>query len=395
MSFSFRLPDIGEGVVEGEVVAWKVSEGDLIALDEPMVEIQTDKASVEIPSPRQGTIAKIMFQEGEICPVGDVLVVIDVEGEETSQETQSQESTPQQKTPASPKTSKSSNSKSHGKSSVLAPPSVRKLAREKGVDLESIAIKGKRISAEDVLEAARATTGTSNSESQREERIPLKGVRAKIAENMSQSVSTAAHFTYVEELDVTTLVELRQQAKKNMENLTYLPFFIKAVVAGLKKHPELNATLDEQSKEIVHKFYYHIGIAIQGTNGLVVVVIRDADKKSIKELSHEIVRLSDEVQTNKIKRDDMVGSTFTISSLGQRGGVLATPIINFPEVGILGVHQLKEKPAVYQGEIVPRWLMNLSLSLDHRIVDGWNGAEFMNTVKTALEAPDPMFTDLM
>ena len=212
---------------------------------------------------------------------------------------------------------------------------------------------------------------------------------------MSQSVSTAAHFTYVEELDVTTLVELRQQAKKNMENLTYLPFFIKAVVAGLKKHPELNATLDEQSKEIVHKFYYHIGIAIQGTNGLVVVVIRDADKKSIKELSHEIVRLSDEVQTNKIKRDDMVGSTFTISSLGQRGGVLATPIINFPEVGILGVHQLKEKPAVYQGEIVPRWLMNLSLSLDHRIVDGWNGAEFMNTVKTALEAPDPMFTDLM
>jgi pyruvate dehydrogenase E2 component (dihydrolipoamide acetyltransferase) len=224
-------------------------------------------------------------------------------------------------------------------------------------------------------------------------------MRKKISENMARSVQTAAHFTYVEEVDVTELVELRARAKvrgaERGVNVTYLPFIMKAVVAALKKWPALNASLDESTQEIVYKHYYHLGIAAQGPNGLMVTVVRDADQRSIFDTAAEVQRLGQAVQDGTATRDELSGSTFTISSLGKLGGVLATPIINFPEVGIMGVHKIEQKPAVRDGEIVARYLMNLSISLDHRLVDGWDGAMFLQEVKTLLEDPTLMFMEMV
>jgi pyruvate dehydrogenase E2 component (dihydrolipoamide acetyltransferase) len=215
---------------------------------------------------------------------------------------------------------------------------------------------------------------------------------------MTRSKFTATHFTYVEEVDVTELVELRARIKPKAAerglSLTYLPFIMKAVVAGLKKWPALNASLDESTQEIVRKKYYHMGIAAQGPQGLAVSVVRDCDRRSIFEIAGEIQRLGQAVQEGTASRDDLTGSTFTITSLGKLGGVLATPIINFPEVGILGVHKIAEKPAVVNGEICIRSLMNLSISLDHRLVDGWDGAMFLQDVKSLLEDPELMFMEL-
>ncbi|MCA9679649.1 MAG: 2-oxo acid dehydrogenase subunit E2, partial [Myxococcales bacterium] len=232
-----------------------------------------------------------------------------------------------------------------------------------------------------------------------EERIPFRGMRKRIAENMTRSKFTATHFTYVEEIDMTELVSVRERAKARAAErgvkLTYLPFIIKAVVSGLKKWPQLNASLDEQTQEIVRKKYYHIGIAAQGGQGLAVSVLRDADRRSIFDLAREIERLGEVVKNGTATRDDLTGSTFTITSLGKLGGILATPIINFPEVGIVGVHKMEERPAVRGGQIVARWLMNLSISLDHRLVDGWDGAMFLQDVKALLEDPTTMFMEMV
>jgi pyruvate dehydrogenase E2 component (dihydrolipoamide acetyltransferase) len=232
-----------------------------------------------------------------------------------------------------------------------------------------------------------------------EERIPLRGIRKKIAESMTRSTQTAAHFTYVEEIDMTELVAVRDRAKSRASErgvkLNYLPFIVKAVVSGLKKWPMLNASLDESTQEIVRKKYYHIGIAAQGPQGLVVTVVREADKRSIFDLSKEIDRLADAVRNNTATREELTGSTFTISSLGKLGGVLATPIINFPEVAIIGVHKIEEKPAVRNGQIVIRHLMNLSISVDHRLADGWDGAMFLQDVKSLLEDPTTMFMEMV
>jgi pyruvate dehydrogenase E2 component (dihydrolipoamide acetyltransferase) len=232
-----------------------------------------------------------------------------------------------------------------------------------------------------------------------EERIPLRGMRKRIADNMLRSKHTAAHFTYVEEVDMTELVEVRDRAKQRAAErglkLTFLPFLIKAVVSGLKRWPQLNASLDETTQEIVRKKYYHIGIASQGPQGLMVTVVRDADRRSIFDLAAEIQRLAQAVQGGNVRRDELTGSTFTITSLGKLGGVMATPIINFPEVGIMGVHEMKQRPAVHGGQIVIRWLMNLSISLDHRLVDGWDGAMFLQDVKALLEDPTTMFLEMV
>jgi pyruvate dehydrogenase E2 component (dihydrolipoamide acetyltransferase) len=216
---------------------------------------------------------------------------------------------------------------------------------------------------------------------------------------MARSVHTAAHFTYVEEVDMTELVAVRERAKARAAErgvkLNYLPFIVKAVVSGLKKWPQLNASLDEQTQEIVRKRYYHVGIAAQGPQGLAVSVVRDADHRSIFDLSREIDRLGEAVRGGTATRDELTGSTFTISSLGKLGGVLATPIINFPEVGIIGVHKIEEKPAVRNGQIVIRHLMNLSISVDHRLADGWDGAMFLQDVKALLEDPTTMFMEMV
>jgi pyruvate dehydrogenase E2 component (dihydrolipoamide acetyltransferase) len=216
---------------------------------------------------------------------------------------------------------------------------------------------------------------------------------------MARSVATAAHFTYVEEVDTTELVAVRKRAAERASErglkLTYLPFIIKAVVAGLKRWPQLNASLDETTQEIVRKKYYHIGVAAQGPQGLMVTVVRDADRRSIFDIAAELDRLARAVQDGSATRNDLTGSTFTISSLGKLGGVMATPIINFPEVAIIGVHEMKQRPAVVDGEIAIRWLMNLSISVDHRLADGWDGAMLVQDVKSMLEDPTLMFMEMI
>jgi pyruvate dehydrogenase E2 component (dihydrolipoamide acetyltransferase) len=436
MAFDFYMPDIGEGVVEGEIIGWKVKEGDKVKLDQPIVEVMTDKATVELPSPRAGTIARINYKDGEICPVGKVLVVIDEEGAAASPKRDTAKPAP---APApEPERPKSTTQQAmysqvaaaipraplngggaievvdvtQGRARVLATPATRRLARQLGVELGRVPATGKhgRVTTDDVKNYG-TTGGTALVQARapmsipkaglgyEEERIPLRGMRKRIAESMSRSVHTAAHFTYVEEIDMTELVAVRERAKARAADrgvkLNYLPFIIKSVVSGLKKWPQLNASLDEATQEIVRKKYYHIGIAAQGPQGLVVTVIRDADLRSIFDLSREIDRLGEAVRTGTATRDELSGSTFTISSLGKLGGVLATPIINFPEVAVIGVHKIEERPAVRNGQIVARHLMNLSISIDHRLADGWDGAMFLQDVKSLLEDPTTMFMEMV
>lgn len=412
MAFEFHLPDIGEGVVEGEVVKWKVNVGDKVALDQPIVEVMTDKATVEIPSPRAGTIAKINYREGEICLVGQVLVVIDEATAEPGSRKPNDQTEAVRKSNGTkgPLAMVAATPELRGHNRVLATPATRRLARQLGVEIGRVAATGRhgRITPDDVRrfrdQGPGATPATNDSTTaseneQAEERIPLRGIRKKIAEAMARSVHTAAHFTYVEEVDMTELVSVREHAKARAADrglkLNYLPFMVKAVVAGLKKWPMLNASLNEETQEIVRKKYYHIGIAAQGPQGLVVSVIRNADRRSIFDLAQEIERLGDAVRAGTATRDEITGSTFTISSLGKLGGVLATPIINFPEVAIIGVHKIEEKPAVRNGAIVTRHLMNLSISVDHRLADGWDGAMFLQDVKALLEDPTTMFMEMV
>jgi pyruvate dehydrogenase E2 component (dihydrolipoamide acetyltransferase) len=408
MAFNFYMPDIGEGVVEGEVVAWKVKEGDQVALDQPLVEVMTDKATVELPSPRAGTIVSIHFRDGQICPVGQILVVIDDGGAASAPRSNDHAGHPVATRAA---VIVAAPAPTDPQARVLATPATRRLARQLGVELGRVQPTGKhgRVTAEDVrghqttasAPAARAAPPAPSSigKAGEEERIPLRGVRKKIAEAMARAVHTAAHFTYVEEIDMTELVAVRERAKARAADrgvkLNYLPFIVKAVVSGLKKWPQLNASLDESTQEIVRKKYYHVGIAAQGPHGLAVSVVRDADRRSIFDLSREIDRLGDAVRAGTATRDDLTGSTFTISSLGKLGGVLATPIINFPEVAIVGVHKIEERPAVRHGQIVARHLMNLSISVDHRLADGWDGAMFLQDVKALLEDPTTMFMDMV
>ncbi|MEO6772798.1 MAG: dihydrolipoamide acetyltransferase family protein [Kofleriaceae bacterium] len=422
MAFEFHLPDIGEGVVEGEIVSWKVKVGDQVKLDQPIVEIMTDKATVEIPSPRAGTVTKINFKDGEICPVGKVLVVIEEEGGAAAAAEpakKSQAPTAPGHVAPRPQVAAPVRAAATGlievvdisadRAHVLATPATRRLARQLGVEIGRVPATGKhgRVTTDDVKQykepargnAAPAYAPISIAKGGDEERIPLRGIRKRIAETMARSVHTAAHFTYVEEIDMTELVLVRERAKARAAErgvkLHYLPFIVKAAVSGLKKWPTLNASLDESTQEIVRKKYYHIGIAAQGPQGLAVSVVRDADKRSIFDLSKEIDRLGEVVKAGSASREDLTGSTFTITSLGKLGGVLATPIINFPEVAILGVHKIDEKPAVRGGQIVIRHLMNLSISVDHRLADGWDGAMFLQEVKALLEDPTTMFMEMV
>jgi pyruvate dehydrogenase E2 component (dihydrolipoamide acetyltransferase) len=413
MAFEFRLPDIGEGVVEGEVVKWHVAAGDAIAVDQPMVEVMTDKATVEIPSPRAGKVTAILAAAGSIAKVGSVMVVIEDGGSEpktAKEERQFETKTEAPKLHSVPQLSTVTTATS-GK--VLATPATRKLARDLGVDLHTVAASGPngRVTKDDVqaaaggapavarVQAAVAYAPVAVQADAADERIPFRGVRKKIAENMHRSRQTAAHFTYVEECDMTELVALRSRAKKRAEErglkLSFLPFIVKAVCAGLKKFPIVNATLDEAKQEIVLRKRYHVGVAAATADGLIVPVLRDADQRSLFDLAKSLDELSERARTGKASRDEITGSTFTISSLGALGGVLATPIINFPEVAILGVHKIKQTPVVRDGQIVVRDMTNFSISLDHRVVDGFEGAMFLQHVISLLEDPTLMFMEMV
>lgn len=469
-TYEFKLPDIGEGVTEGEIVQWLVSPGDDVAEDQPMVEVMTDKATVTITSPKAGKILETRAPVGGVVAVHSVLVVFDLAGGSRGDGAAS--------APAGNGESASEGSGEPAATAVgdikeslpgmdlstgvaanvpaknggvvttgyfnekpLATPATRKLARDLGVDLRSVPPTGphQRVTKDDVwakqsaarppsmpslpvpsaspAPAAPSPAAMTRPEVVRpvpvspvqitevvaddggmDQRIPLRGVRKRIFEGMSRSKHTAAHFTFVEECDASGLMAIRSRLKPVAESqgvkLTYLPFIVKAVVAALKKHPSLNSAFDEVAQEIVVRRRMNIGIASATDAGLIVPVVRDADRLSILDIAREIARLGDAARDGKVRPDDLGGSTFTITSLGQQGGLFATPVLNFPEVGILGVHQIKQKPVVRDGEIVVGDVMLLSLSFDHRIIDGHVGAAFAYEIIGFLEDPDRLFLEM-
>jgi len=470
MIYEFKLPDIGEGVVEGEVVRWLVAEGDVVREDQPLVEIMTDKATVEIPAPRAGRIARRWYAEGQICPVGKVLITIELDAGPAGQagaptsplgpaissrsgavgtaaSPEGASALPAVYATGAEEAAELAATAGHlsDEAAVLATPVTRRLARELNVDLRRVRGTGPdgRITSDDVrshhtrgsggiavppsppggaaaahtratppstshatpapASASTPAAGPSSSQSSpaREPgdvRVPFRGVRKKIAERLVHSKQTAAHFTYVEEIDCTELVEVRVKANALLAprgvKLSYLPFIIKATVGALQKFPQLNATLDEAAGEIVQRGAHHIGLATATDSGLMVPVLRDAGQRSLLGLGAEVDRLAELTRTGRATREDLTGSTFTITSLGLLGGLLATPIINFPEVAILGVHKIARRPMAVGDGIALRDMMNLSISVDHRVVDGYDAARFVAAIKATLENPGPLLADL-
>src|SRR5712691_269240 len=410
MARDFKLPDIGEGVHEGEVVKWFVKEGDAVRENDPMVEVMTDKVTVQIPSPVTGKILQLRAKEGEVVKVGSTLVVFGEAGEIAPAKAAA--SPAGTAPPPAPAKSSTPPPPPPG-GDALAAPAVRRLARELNVNLATLRGSGPqgRVTEDDVRRATRTpapipvTTPASTprpavtaAPSTAEERIPILGLRKRIFEKMAKSTSTAAHFTYVEEVDMSQLVHLRDNLKESAERkglkLTFLPFFIKAALGGLKQFPTLNASVDDEQNELVVKRYFNIGIATATEEGLTVTVVHDADRKDLWGLAQEVERLAEAARDKKLSLFDVQGSTFTITSLGKEGGILATPIINWPEVAILGIHKIEKRPIVRNDQVVVRDMMYLSCSFDHRVIDGHVGAAFVQSVRNNLEHPALLFVDL-
>jgi pyruvate dehydrogenase E2 component (dihydrolipoamide acetyltransferase) len=529
----FELPDVGEGVAEGEIVSWLVEVGEEVSEDQPVVEVETDKAVVEVPSPVNGTVREIRAEEGEMVPVGTVIITFDVEGEEgeeagaTDAERPAEERTdtataagptdgdaagaaagdsveddtepaperpggrvfaapsarrlarelgvdiggvrgsgpggrvsegdvraaaegdrgggaagggePTGASPSEPggKGAESAVERVDGESAsgaaastggtdgvaasgaarptiesadrerTLATPATRRLAAEAGADLDSVPASERRdgeafVTPEAVQEYAdaqraaqaadaRAVAGRAGATEEREERVPYRGIRRTIGQAMERSKYTAPHVTHHDEVDVTELVETRSEltavAEEQGISLTYMPFVMKACVAALREFPDLNSSLDEEAEEIVHKHYYNLGVAVGTDAGLMVPVIDGVDRKGMLQLASEMNELIRKAQDRSIGREEMQGGTFTITNFGAIGGEYATPIINYPEVAILGLGAIEERPVVEDGEVVARHTLPLSLSIDHRVVDGAVAAEFANRVMEYLNEP--------
>ena len=411
MAREFKLPDIGEGVHEGEVVKWFVKEGDPIRENDPVVEVMTDKVTVQIPSPVTGKVLQLRAKEGEVVKVGATLIVFGEAGEVAPTSPTA---------PARPTVVPSAPAKSTAPppppstGEALAAPAVRRLAKELNVNLGALRGTGPqgRITEDDVRKGVQTPAMTPKPAASLappaaasvrpaqggEERIPIHGLRKRIFEKMAKSNVTAAHFTYVEEVDMSQLVHLRDHLKEAAERkglkLTFLPFFIKSILSALKEFPTLNASVDDERGEIVLKKYYHIGIATATDEGLTVTVVHDADKKDLWGLAKELERLANAAREKRLALEDVLGSTFTITSLGKEGGILATPIINWPEVAILGVHKIEKRPVVRNDQVVIRDMMYLSCSFDHRVIDGHVGAAFVQNVRNSLEHPALLFVGL-
>ncbi len=407
-----KFPDVGEGITEGTIVKWLVKVGDEIKADQAVAEIETDKAIVEIPTSKGGKVSKLYWKEGDIIKVGSSLVSLTIPGEEIRvpegkppeikpQEIKHVEAKPEIKIPERPL---------EEPSRVLATPATRRLARELGVDISRVKGSGPggRVSDEDIKKFAEVKPEAPHevlpSEvlpeiKLAEERIQIKGIRKTIGERMAKSLFTAPHVVSMDEADVTELVVLREKEKKTAEEkgvkLTYLAFIVKAATVALKQHPYLNASLDAQKNEIVLKHYYNIGIAVDTPEGLMVPVIKNADQKSIMELAKETEKLAEEARTRKIKLSDLKGNTFTITNIGSIGGLFSTPIINPPDVAILGVHRIRDMPVAINGEVKIRKILPLVLSFDHRVLDGAQAARFMNTLIDHLKDPDLLLVDVM
>ncbi len=495
----FELPDVGEGVAEGEIVEWLVEEGDTVEEDQPVAEVETDKAVVEVPSPVNGSVREIHAEAGEMVPVGTVIITFAEEGDSETDAATSEEPADADATADTSATEAETTDEGTATASgrVFAAPSARRLARELGVDINTVdgSGPGGRVSERDVRAAAEDGTdetggdgsddspkpavtridddspgesapssaggsGASESAADRdrtlaapatrklaedagvdidavptdeerdgeafvtpaavesyaeaqqaaqdadrevlaesgdEERIPYRGVRRTIGQQMARSKYTAPHVTHHDEVDVTALVEARADLKEVADErgigLSYMPFVMKACVAALREFPMVNAMLDEDNEEIVQKKYYNIGVATATDAGLMVPVVENADGKNMLQLASEMNELVEKARERSISRSEMQGGTFTITNVGAIGGEYATPIINYPEVAILALGAIKEKPRVHDGEVVPRKVMTLSLSIDHRVIDGAIAAQFTNRVEEFLQNPQRLLLE--
>lgn len=424
MKFEFRFPDIGEGITEGTLMKWLVKEGENIEEGQSVAEVETDKVTTEIPSPRTGVVSELKVEEGDVINVGDVFITIDTSGEvdeiDKKEESVEKKEIVEEETAGvvgeviasseeiPPSTEEVVLSKKPDKVRVLATPVARKMAKDLGVDISKVKGTGPngRVMKEDIIKAKDAMMKSKEEskisqiqyeesilvEDERIERIPLTRIRKTIAEQMTLSRFTIPHTTAMDEIDVTELYEFRKKYKdiliEEEVKLTFLPFIIKGVIAVLKELPEFNSSLDEENDELILKHFYHIGIATDTDRGLMVPVLRDGDKKSIVEIAKEIEDLSSRAKNNQIELHELKGSTFTITNYGSIGGYFGIPIINYPESAILGVGRIVKKPIVKDDEIVIARVLPLSLSYDHRIIDGASGARFLNLLSELLKNPE-------
>lgn len=432
---SVKLPELGEGVTEGELVKWTVNVGDSVKADQTVAEIMTDKATVEVPTPVAGVVKELKFKKGDVIKVESVILTLSGAAGATASAPAAHANGNSAHAPAAPKapsapapqmTASAGAAVAGGiyppvaESRVLATPATRRLAREMGVDINTMSGSGLagRVTREDVLGAkgGKATAATStgagatsagsptmnfpkpeykSTNAQLEERVDLLGIRKKIAQNMQMSKAIIPHFTLMDEADVTQLVALRESlkdyAEKNGTKITYLPFAMKALIATIREFPQFNASIDDANSQIVYKKYFNIGFAADTPNGLVVPVIKNADQKTILEISKEILDLSKRARDGKLKPDEMKGATITITNIGSVGGTYATPIINHPEVAILGMYKMSDKPVLNKdGSIGFIKSMNYTITADHRLIDGAVAANFLKSFFAKIQNPGVM-----
>lgn len=438
MAIEFKLPDVGEGLHEAELLKWMVKEGDYVREDQPLMEVQTDKATVEITSPYSAKIAKLVGKPGEILHVHSVVVIFDDGKAGTVPTEQEAEQAVAAAAPGGEKPKATADVARTGErpalpeqpapgGRALAAPATRKLARELGVEINQVAGSGPagRVTPDDVrrfaegggpaAEAAKAAGTAPAVEAAKvtpavaadlaagpgasDERLPLKGIRKVIAERMVKSKHTAAHVTTVDEVDMTELAALRAKAKvmaaQKGIKLSYLPFIFKALTTALREFPYLNAQIDDERQEILLRKQYHLGFALDTEAGLLVPVIKDADRKSLFGIAAEMQQLIEKGRAGKLSPDELRGSTFSVSNQGSIGGLFFTPVINHPEVAILGVGQTQERPVVREGQVVVRKMAYLALSFDHRLIDGAMATRFMNRVVELLSNPTLLMMEAM
>ena len=398
MPTDFKFPDIGEGITEGEIVEWEVKEGDQVKEHQTIARIETDKVIVDLPSPRSGVILRLYHKEGDTVKVGETLVTIGEQGEIVEKQPQ---------TSSGPSVSvvgvlEEPPAVLQRPTRIAATPATRRLGRELGVDLAQVTgtgIEG-RITEDDIRRSAELkkekTEPVTSTVEKRDtygcyETVAMKGVRKSTAKRLTESARTAVHVTHMDEADVTELVTFKEKQRKIAEkrgiHLTYMPFVVKASVAALKQYPYLNSSVEEEHEEIILKKYYNLGVAVDTTDGLIVPNIKDADKKDIFTIAKEIQDLTEKAQTRELSLPDLKGGTFTITNIGFIGGIHATPIINYPETAILATGRIRETPVVRDGNVVIRSIMPLSLSFDHRVIDGALAARFVNMIIKFLQDP--------
>ncbi|MEZ5018878.1 MAG: dihydrolipoamide acetyltransferase family protein [Bacteroidales bacterium] len=420
MRYIFKFPDIGEGLTEGIIIEWYVDKGTAVKVGQPLVKMETDKVVTDIPSPRAGVIAARYGKVGETIHVGETLVEIEIAGEAAAEAPATQPEQVEEKgagvvgtievasgnalLPASEEgTEPRPAAASAERLKVLATPVARAMAREMNIDISLVTgtgpagrvmksdIQNFHAPATSVVSAAVKAPSAHAAPAELIEIRPMSQIRKSIARNMLRSKQSTAHMTLFEEPEVSRLVEARtrykEEYKKEDLSLTYLPFIIKAVVAALKRHPELNSEMDFEKGNIIYKNFYNIGIAVSTEDGLVVPVIRDADKLSIRELSRAVAEIAVKARDRKLTLDDMKDGTFTITNYGALGGWFGVPVINYPQVGILGIGRINQQPVVADGEIKAGNVMPLSLSVDHRMVDGAEATEFLNDVAAGVSDP--------